>query len=358
MMKKYILLVLLITLFTTGGSFLYSQEGGIGKVVFISGTCFVKPANQVYIPLKLGDVIKSSDTIKTDPDSSVEIKLHSGNRILVEGDTILRIESSLLENNSYTSLGLLIGRIQLLVTKLMPNKEVFSVNTLATVAGIRGTRFTVSAAEDGTSLIEVTEGIVQAETDEKSYILERGAIAEFYITGEKKDLKKRPNYMKWRERITEKIKKDPETALLRILQIERRLIGKLREKKDDIERYRKSWAVFIKKINQLEKRGMYDEEKKLIQRQIIQTRKALVFFTKVRQNLQRLRAVLVITARIEKEVGKPDREKLRTLVTIRKEYNRITFLIKKIEDAEAKLKKALIILNRKYREIQKKSSLS
>lgn len=358
-MKKQLLLIWLTLFFISSigtSTVLYSQDEGIGNVVFLSGICFVKPANQVYLPLKMGNVIRSSDTIKTDPESSVEIKLYSGNRILIEGDTVLRIESSLLEKNSYTSIGLLVGRIQLLVSKLTPNKEVFNVNTLATVAGIRGTKFSVSSAEDGTTLIEVSEGIVQAETDSETYTLSKGTISEIYITGEKKDLKKRPNYMKWREKIIERIRKNPEAALLKIFQIEKKLIERLREKKGDIERYRKSWILFVKKVNQLERKGMYEEEKKLIQRQIIQTRKALTFFTRVRQNLQRLRAVMVLTARIEKEVGKPRREKLKTLVMIRKEYNKITFLIKKIEDAEAKLKKALVILNRKYRQVQQKSS--
>ena len=62
-------------------------------------------------------------------------------------------------------MGLLFGSIRLFVTKLLPERQEFQVNTVSVTAGIRGTEFTVNVREDGDVLIQVEQGEIEAETD-------------------------------------------------------------------------------------------------------------------------------------------------------------------------------------------------
>lgn len=346
-MKKVFLIVFILSLFVT--QLALSEDGG--KITFLKGTCYVKSISGEYEIASLDQIIQASVTVKTLKGSELEITFFDTNRIIVTEDTEITIHQSILKEKKYTNIGLLFGNIKFFIQKIMPENELFEVNTITATAGIRGTEFDVSLREDGAVLINVDEGSVETVYNDKKHVITEGKASVYYLTKEREDFSERVNHGDWRKRAIQEFRKNPRALLKKMLERERAIIAQLKENQKKLEEFRKEWIVFLRRVQYLENRKMYEREKKLIELQISRTKKALIYFVITRKQLTIIRSIVGLTYRIESSLSSEEVEELPALEDLRKEYRRLSSIISKLDEAEEQLKKVLVFLNRKKNKI-------
>ena len=115
-------------------------------------------------PLEQGDVILAGQSLETMPGASVVLKLPDDSTIEVFESSRVEINSILPKEKSKFSLSLFFGRITTAIKKLRGDDIVV---TPTMVAGVRGTDFQVSVAEDGATVLNVEDGQVDVFTDKE-----------------------------------------------------------------------------------------------------------------------------------------------------------------------------------------------
>ena len=114
------------------------------------------------IPLKQGDKVLPMDVVETSNGAKAVLTLDDGSKVDVFEGTRIEVNELLPEEPSRFSMSLFFGRIAAKIKKLRGDDVVI---TPTMVAGVRGTGFTVSVVEDGTSVVTVDEGAVEVTTD-------------------------------------------------------------------------------------------------------------------------------------------------------------------------------------------------
>jgi hypothetical protein len=306
-----------------------------------------------YEKAQLNQPLYSADLVKTLHDSEVEITFHDNIKIFLTEDSELQLHRSMIREKDYTSIGLLFGKIKAIVGKLSPERSEFSINTVTITAGIRGTSFEVAVREDGAVLVAVEEGEVEMKYGKESYIIPQGNASSFLITGEKKDYTVPPDYKAWSAEALEKFKENPEQFFKRLLERERLIIERLKDERTKLESYKEEWDVFIRHVDFSHRHGRYEEELELIEKQIERTKRIMIHLSVTRRNLAIIRSIFVLTARIEQQISPEVAKKLPSLQELKKEFVKASVVIRRIDEAEHKLRKVLYILNRRYDEIKK-----
>ena len=165
-MKKIIIFLLPI-LILFNRDFLFSQETSF-KITGISGTAFIEKADKSLRAFR-GSEVHSEYKLKTSSNSQVEIVISKNGdkigNITVYENAILLVNPSIYKNNNdKISLSLLEGYIKVNIQKNAGN--VAEIHTANTSAIVRGTEFEVAFAEDGSSIVLLSEGAVDIITDE------------------------------------------------------------------------------------------------------------------------------------------------------------------------------------------------
>ena len=145
------------------GAFVVSsvQAGDAGKAVVrsIRGSAQYAAEGGLWLPLKVGQVLKPGSTVRTANDSQVDLFMDQNGPIvrLVENTTLgidkLNFEPTGIDTIIETQLDLKSGRILGIVTKMAADSK-YEIKTPNGVAGVRGTEYDVSA----TSVVRVVSG--------------------------------------------------------------------------------------------------------------------------------------------------------------------------------------------------------
>lgn len=170
-MKKIVIFLLPI-LILFNSNFLFSQ-GAILQVMGISGVAFIEKSDKSLRVFR-GSVIHSEYKLRTSSNSQAEITItKNGDKIgniTVYENTILLVNPSIYKNNNgKISLSLLEGYIKVNIQKNVGN--IAEIHTANTSAVVRGTEFEVAFAEDGSSIVLLSEGAVDIVTDDDEKIL-------------------------------------------------------------------------------------------------------------------------------------------------------------------------------------------
>ena len=169
---KNLNLFLLPILILFNSAFLFSQEATF-KVTGISGVAFIEKADKSLRVFR-GSEIHSEYKLRTSSDSQAEITIaKNGDKIgniTVNENTILLVNPPIYKNaSSKISLSLLEGYIKVNIQKDIGN--IVEIHTANTSAIVRGTEFEVAFAENGSSIVLLSEGSVDIITDDDEKIL-------------------------------------------------------------------------------------------------------------------------------------------------------------------------------------------
>lgn len=170
-MKKMIVFLLPI-LILFNSNFLFSQDTYF-KVTGILGIAFLEKMDKSLRVFR-GSEIHSEYKLKTSSNSQVEITItKNGNKIgniTVHENSILLVNPPIYKNdNNKISVSLLEGYIKVNIQKDIGN--IVEIHTANTSAIVRGTEFEVAFAENGSSIVLLSEGIVDIVTDDDKKIL-------------------------------------------------------------------------------------------------------------------------------------------------------------------------------------------
>lgn len=170
-MKKMIVFLLPI-LILFNSNFLFSQDTYF-KVTGILGIAFLEKMDKSLRVFR-GSEIHREYKLKTSSNSQVEITItKNGNKIgniTVHENSILLVNPPIYKNdNNKISLSLLEGYIKVNIQKDIGN--IVEIHTANTSAIVRGTEFEVAFAENGSSIVLLSEGTVDIVTDDDKKIL-------------------------------------------------------------------------------------------------------------------------------------------------------------------------------------------
>mgnify|MGYP004677544945 CR=1 FL=1 len=165
-------LFLLPILIFFNSAFLFSQDATF-KVTGITGVAFIEKADKSLRVFR-GSEIHSEYKLRTSSDSQAEITIaKNGDKIgniTVNENTILLVNPPIYKNaSSKISLSLLEGYIKVNIQKDIGN--IVEIHTANTSAIVRGTEFEVAFAENGSSIVLLSEGSVDIVTDDDEKIL-------------------------------------------------------------------------------------------------------------------------------------------------------------------------------------------
>ena len=169
---KNLNLFLLPILILFNSAFLFSQDATF-KVTGITGVAFIEKADKSLRVFR-GSEIHSEYKLRTSSDSQAEITIaKNGDKIgniTVNENTILLVNPPIYKNaSSKISLSLLEGYIKVNIQKDIGN--IVEIHTANTSAIVRGTEFEVAFAENGSSIVLLSEGSVDIVTDDDEKIL-------------------------------------------------------------------------------------------------------------------------------------------------------------------------------------------
>lgn len=153
--KIYCLLILIMINLTSIGIAQNIQESKCGaKIIEIKGEALVKSSKEKnWLSAKTGMILKEGDVIKTGTNSAVVIQLLKENQETAIVDIknnsqllIAEISKTDEKKREHTLLDLAIGKILVKAQKLHGEKSKFEVKTPTSIAGVRGTTFTVEVS--------------------------------------------------------------------------------------------------------------------------------------------------------------------------------------------------------------------
>lgn len=142
-------------------------------VIFANGDVNILRANEKFKP-KVGTILDSKDIIMTE-SGSLDIQNKSGDLIRVKSYSKLSIASLEDGEGSKTSVDIQWGEL-IVKTKKMKSNSDFKVLTPTTVAGVRGTIFTVELEKDKIPKVKVYEGSVAVGARFQPVNIEKGSI--------------------------------------------------------------------------------------------------------------------------------------------------------------------------------------
>ena len=170
MVNRFLFLLIILAL---SFSSLFSQDISF-KVTGISGLAFIEKMDiNKSLRAFRGSEIHREYRLRTTSNTQVEVSLtRRGDKIgeiIVPQNTILLVNAPIYKDDNRVSLSLLEGYIKVNITKdLGSSVEVHTANTSSVV---KGTEFEVAFAEDGSTIVVLSEGNIDVFTDKDEAVL-------------------------------------------------------------------------------------------------------------------------------------------------------------------------------------------
>ncbi len=239
-------------------------------VVYVDGWVDIKAGGDQF-EARAGDMLRTGDSIITGDDSYAELEQKSLSTITVKPNSIFMLQEREGESGKETVLSTTVGSVSFKFGKLFGREP--AIATPSMTAGVRGTEFTVYAAEDGTSLVAVTSGLVTVSSRGASVDLaadEGVEVKAGEAPGEKFKLKGRElDFSTWNSEKYNALVSDPVKGLEGLSKQIDSFIADIKdysaalyELKDKRETLRKKW-------NSLKDAGKEDEAKAFYKENIL-----------------------------------------------------------------------------------------
>jgi len=113
-----------------------------GTITFVRGDVFVNES-----PASIGAIVNASDTITVKNKSTAVVQFSSNAMVTIESNSVLAVEKLLVAENGNPAIALN-QKEGSSFHKIMPDKADYTINTPTVTAGVRGTSFRVSVAQD------------------------------------------------------------------------------------------------------------------------------------------------------------------------------------------------------------------
>ncbi|MDX9801870.1 MAG: FecR domain-containing protein [Spirochaetia bacterium] len=160
-MKKYLLIFVIAAACVSA-----SWGEAVATVSYIDGWVDIKDSSGRTSEAFSGDELSAGNSVITGKDSFAELLEKSGSTYKISPETIFTVREMDVKGKKQNVLALTLGEVAFKFKKVASEEPMIATNS--TVAGIRGTEFTVYAGADGSTLIAVASGLVEVEAAGKS----------------------------------------------------------------------------------------------------------------------------------------------------------------------------------------------
>jgi len=205
-MKKLFLSITLV-LFPV---FIFCQS----QFVYLEGEVSIKRASGELVEAQFEDLLNYGDSVITGIDGFAELSLENSSKITIDSDTVFMLSKKEKKGEKKSIFMVVLGKIGFKFNKLLNEPD---IQTPATVAGIRGTEFTVVSALDGSAMYIVDEGSVAVESEGTLVVLNMEEGVEVPIgeePGEKFEVKiGNVDFSGWLDEGNNQFKNDPAGVL-------------------------------------------------------------------------------------------------------------------------------------------------
>ena len=206
-MKNYLLIFLLCSF----PLYLFSQQSTFD---YVEGEVTIKRASGELFEAQIDDMLNIGDSVITGEDGFAELQLENSSRITIDNDTVFVFSKKEKKGEKKSIFMVVLGKIKFKFDRLLNEPD---IQTPTTVAGIRGTEFTVVSALDGSALYVVDEGSVAVESEGTLVVLETEEAVEVPIgeaPGKNYEVKSvNVDFQGWLDDGENKFTKDPANTL-------------------------------------------------------------------------------------------------------------------------------------------------
>jgi hypothetical protein len=138
---------------------------GSAEVSYLKGSAEILELGKgPWMPLKLRDLLKEGDQVRTLEGAQMELVLNDKSRLRFAGNSefrVIRMEAGTLSTPRDVNVHLKLGKAWASVTKALGAKGNFAVSCDQAVAGVRGTVYRMNVEPDRSALVRVYDGTVQ-----------------------------------------------------------------------------------------------------------------------------------------------------------------------------------------------------
>jgi hypothetical protein len=139
---------------------------GSATVSYLKGSAEALGAGKTaWTILKVNDVLREGDKIRTKADAQMEVVLSDGSRLRFAGNSEFRVVRMQIGPSAPrdVNINVVLGKIWARVTKKLGIREKFSVSCGQAVAGVRGTVYRMNVDQDQSALVRVYDGTVEVK---------------------------------------------------------------------------------------------------------------------------------------------------------------------------------------------------
>jgi hypothetical protein len=124
--------------------------------------------SQSFVPIARARYVRSGDTLRAGPNSTVALNWADGTRVLIGPNTqafeVLKCQLNRKSKDQTSLFKLTMGRVWVRVLQVLTKKSSFEIQTPTATAGVRGTIFSVAVDASGQTAVEVLKGAVSVQT--------------------------------------------------------------------------------------------------------------------------------------------------------------------------------------------------
>lgn len=222
-------------------------------IQYVEGVANVKSAAGAQRAADIGGNVVYGESVITGKDGLVELTLPNGSQIRVTENSVFSYSSVGSGAETRSVLATTAGKVSYKLNKAAGKSPLIQSNSM--VAGVRGTEFTVYSARDGSTLIEVTGGIVDVESQGTSVELFKDEAVEV-TPGEKPGQKytflgKELDFSAWNQGKTDDFLSDPVESLNRAADQLASYEKELLALKAPYDAATKVWEAAVKKYDEV-----------------------------------------------------------------------------------------------------------
>jgi hypothetical protein len=187
--------------------------------VYVEGDASRKDSGGLIRRLDFGDSLKAGESVITKKNGRAELELPNRSTITVRSDTVFTIgEAELAGGEKQSVLTTAVGSVAYKLNKFSGAAPLIRSNSM--IAGVRGTELEVYAGMDGSSLVVVTEGLVELSAQGQTVSLGENEAVEVragQAPGEKFAwLGREQDFSTWNDGRMEDFLKDPVEGIRRV----------------------------------------------------------------------------------------------------------------------------------------------
>lgn len=302
MRKMTIILCSLIFLFFINPAF------AAVKVKFFVGDATCKTlGSEEWTKVTMNQTLQNGDTVKTGAKAYVSLDL-DGNIMKIEENSSVVVSQDVDGDEKVDSLDMHYGNLQLKMNKLKKSNSGFKVNTVASVAAVRGTEFTVLTGYNGDTILQVTKGKVEMTGKTKSLMVEANQQTSVPFGGDPEAIEtlKTVEWESWQAESQKKLKGNEHNILLECLSKMQSLEKDIKDFETIRESKLSEKEAFDKKAQEAKSAGDNDTFKENASNAFKSLRQANFSLFRIYVKASRMEMVKEMTERSYRSVDKED----------------------------------------------------